>query len=127
MASSGGSGCGRERSNSGRKRKYKGQSDCGKNHKRIYLESRIFRSWLQAKFDAGYESCSDSDMFRLSCVSSKVSYIYRTRLIYILRTTYLSYISIYVFFCRTLKNMARRSSGPSGFSEQDLAAFVKCL
>ena len=37
------------------------QSDCGKNRKRIYLESRIFQSWLQAKFDAGYESCSDSD------------------------------------------------------------------
>ena len=61
MAISGGSGHGRERSNSGRKRKYDEQSDCGKNHKRIYLESRIFQSWLQAKFDAGYESCSDSD------------------------------------------------------------------
>ena len=32
-----------------------------KNHKRIYLESRIFQSWLQAKFDADCESCSDSD------------------------------------------------------------------
>ena len=61
MAGSGGSGHGRERSNSGRKRKYEDQSDCGKNHKGIYLESRIFQSWLQAKFDAGYESCSDSD------------------------------------------------------------------
>ena len=61
MASSGGSGHGRERSNFGRKRKYEGQSDCGKNHKRIYLESRIFHPWLQAKFDAGYQSCSDSD------------------------------------------------------------------
>ena len=37
------------------------QNDCGKNHKRIYLESRIFQSWLMTKFDAGYESCSDSD------------------------------------------------------------------
>ena len=61
MASSRGSGYGRERSNSGRKRKYEEQSDCGKNHKRIYLESRIFQLWLQVKFDAGYESCSDSD------------------------------------------------------------------
>ena len=61
MASSGGSGYGRERSNSGRKRKYEEQSDCGKNRKRIYLESRIFQSWLRAKFDARYESCSDSD------------------------------------------------------------------
>ena len=51
-----------KRSNSGRKRKYEEQSDCGKNHKRIYLESRIlFQSWLQAKFDAGYQSCSDSN------------------------------------------------------------------
>ena len=81
MAGSGGSGHGRERSNSGRKRKYEEQSDCGKNHKGIYLESRIFQSWLQAKFDAGHESCSDSDC---SCLSSKVSYVYITRLIYIL-------------------------------------------
>ena len=48
-----------ERSNSGRKRKE--QNDCGKNHKQIYLESRIFQSWLQTKFDASYEFCSDSD------------------------------------------------------------------
>ena len=60
MASSGGSGHGRERSNSGRKRKYEEQSDCGKNHKRIYLESRIFQSWLQATL-AGFESRSNSD------------------------------------------------------------------
>ena len=115
MAGSGGSGHGRERSNSGRKRKYEEQSDCGKNHKGIYLESRIFQSWLQAKFDAGYESCSDSDC---SCLSSKVSYVYVTRLIYILWTIYFTYISIYVFFYRTLENMARRSSGLSGFIEQ---------
>ena len=69
MAGSGRSEHGRERSNSGRERKYEEQSDCGKNHKGIYLESRIFQSWLQAKFDAGYESCSDSDC---SCLSSKV-------------------------------------------------------
>ena len=47
--SSGGYGHSGERSNSGRKRKYEEQNDCGKNHKRIYLESRIFQSWLQAK------------------------------------------------------------------------------
>ena len=70
MAGSGGSGHGRERSNSGRKRKYEEQSDCGKNHKGIYLESRIFQSGLRAKFDAGYESCSDSDC---SCLSSKAT------------------------------------------------------
>ena len=31
---------------------------------------------------------------------------------------YFTYISIYVFFCRTLENMARRSSGLSGLLEQ---------
>lgn len=35
-------------------------------HKRIYLKARIFHAWLQAKFDAGYEACSDSD-FALYC------------------------------------------------------------
>ena len=60
-SSSGGYGHSWERSNSGRKRKHEEQNDCGKNHKRICLESRIFQSWLQAKFDVGYESCSDSD------------------------------------------------------------------
>ena len=62
MASSSGEyGHSGERSNSGRKRKFEEQNDSGKNHKRIYLESRIFQLWLQAKFDGGYESCSDSD------------------------------------------------------------------
>ena len=60
-SSSGGYRHSGERSNAGRKRKYEEQNDCGKNHKRIYLESRIFQSWLQAKFNAGYESCSDRD------------------------------------------------------------------
>ena len=32
---------------------------------------------------------------------------------------YFTYISIYVFFCRTQENMARRSSGLSGFIEQE--------
>ena len=73
MASSRGSGHGREINNSGRKRKYKGQSNCGKNHKRIYVESRIFQSWLQAKFDAGCEYCSDSDFVaQLLIVEGKV-------------------------------------------------------
>ena len=34
---------------------------CMRNHKRFYVEERIFKLWLQAKFDAGYESFSDSD------------------------------------------------------------------
>ena len=32
-----------------------------KNHKRIYVEEKTFKLWLQAKFDAGYEPFSDSD------------------------------------------------------------------
>lgn len=31
-----------------------------RNHKRIYVEEQIFN--LQAKFDAGYESFSDSEL-----------------------------------------------------------------
>ena len=86
MASSGGSGHGRERSNSGRKRKYEEQSDCGKNHKRIYLESRIlkyfsrgFRQNLLLAMNLAATATS-----RLSCLPSKVSYVYITRMIYIL-------------------------------------------
>ena len=66
MASSnGGSGHGGKRINAGRKRKFEDQSVYKKawfkKHKRIYLENNIFQSWLQAKFAAGYEACSDSD------------------------------------------------------------------
>jgi len=64
MASSSG-GHREKRTNSGRKRKFEDQAEYKKawsrNHKRIYLENRIFRSWPQAKFDAGYEASSDSD------------------------------------------------------------------
>ena len=62
----------------------------------IYLESRIFQSWLQAKFDAGYESCSDSDFTaQLLIVEGK--------LIYILRTIYFTCISICVLLQDTGK------------------------
>lgn len=58
MAStSGGSGHSGKRINSGRKHK----KAWLRNHKRIYVEEKIFKLWLQAKFDAGYESFSDSD------------------------------------------------------------------
>ena len=44
---------------------FEDQSDykkvCFQNHKWIYLKSKTFQSWLQAKFDAGYAACSDSD------------------------------------------------------------------
>ena len=66
MASTnGGSGHGGKRNNSGRKRKFEDRGEYKKtwlrNHKRIYLEEKIFKSWLQAKYDVGYESSSDSD------------------------------------------------------------------
>ena len=32
-----------------------------RNHKHFYVEEKIFKLWLQEKFDAGYESFSDSD------------------------------------------------------------------
>ena len=58
MAStSGGSGHGGNRINSGQKRKveYRGvyKKEWMRNHKRIYVEEKIFKLWLQAKFDAG--------------------------------------------------------------------------
>ena len=66
MAStSGGSGHGGKRINSGQKRKveYRGvyKKEWMRNHKRIYVEEKIFKLWLQAKFDAGYESFNDSN------------------------------------------------------------------
>lgn len=33
-----------------------------RNHKRIHVEEKTFKLWLQEKFDAGYESFSDSDL-----------------------------------------------------------------
>ena len=57
MASSGGSGHGGKRSNSGRKRKVEDRGEYKKawlrNHKRIYVEEKIFKLWLQAKFEHG--------------------------------------------------------------------------
>ena len=65
MASSGGSGHGGKRINLGRKRKIEDRGEYKKawlrNHKRIYVEEKTFKLWLQAKFDAGYESFTDSD------------------------------------------------------------------
>ena len=60
-----GSGHGGKRINSGQKRKVEDRGEYKKewmrNHKRIYVEEKIFKLWLQAKFDAGYESFSDSN------------------------------------------------------------------
>ena len=65
--SSGGSGHGSKRINSAWKRKVEDRGEYKKawlrNHKRIHVcvEEKTFKLWLQAKFDAGYESFSDSD------------------------------------------------------------------
>ena len=65
MAYTGGSKHGGKRINSERKRKVEDRGECKKtwlrNHKRIYVEKKTFKLWLQAKFDAGYECFSDSD------------------------------------------------------------------
>ena len=64
MASTSGGGHGGKRKNSGRKRQFgevgEAKKQWSREHKRIYLENKIFQSWLQAKLIAGYESCSDS-------------------------------------------------------------------
>ena len=62
--SGGGGGHGGKRKNSGRKRIFRDSKEAKKEwercRKRIYLENNIFKSWLQAKFNAGYEACTDS-------------------------------------------------------------------
>ena len=67
MAStSGGSGHGGKRINSGRKRKFEDRGEFKKawlrKHKLIYVEEKIFKLCPQAKFDVGYESFSDSEL-----------------------------------------------------------------
>ena len=65
VAASGLGGHGGRRRNSGRKKsipdlkQYK--RDWFKNRQRIFLKNNIFRSWLSAKYEAGYECASDSD------------------------------------------------------------------
>ena len=68
VLTSGGSSTGRHsgrRNNSGRKKIYdSGSSRKGgweKCRQRIRLEQNIYKSWLEAKFEAGYGSSSDSD------------------------------------------------------------------
>ena len=57
------------RRNSGRKRKALTDrkeylKEWNNTHRRIYMKKRIFHAWLQAKFDAGYEACSDGNRHR---------------------------------------------------------------
>ena len=55
MAStSGGSRHGGKRVNSGHREEYK--KAWLRNYKRIYVEENIFKLWLKAKYDAGYDS-----------------------------------------------------------------------
>lgn len=67
MASTSGKGWGGKREGSGRKRKYgdkvdrkEAQKAWQRSHRRIYLETNIFQSWLHVKFLAGFETCSDN-------------------------------------------------------------------
>ena len=65
MAStSGDGGHGGKRRNSGRKKirfntPTRARKEWWKCHKRIYLEENIFKTWLESKFVAGYDGCSD--------------------------------------------------------------------
>ena len=52
---------GGKRNNSGRKRKYQGSENFNSQNRRIYLSLSIFWAWREAKNEAGYQRCSDSD------------------------------------------------------------------
>ena len=64
MASTSGGGHGGQRENSGQKRIFRDSKEAKMEwercRKRIYFETNILKSWLQAKFIAGYEACTDS-------------------------------------------------------------------
>ena len=65
MASTSGGAHGGSRRNSGRKKRYASQKDYRKvwegEHKRVYFNQNIFKSWKEAKVVAGYDKASDSD------------------------------------------------------------------
>ena len=71
IASTSGSGRGGKRKNSGQKRVLHDSEEAKKEwdrcHKRIYLETNIFKPWLQAKLIAGYEACTDSVSQHICC------------------------------------------------------------
>ena len=37
-------------------------------HKRIYLVNKIFKAWENAKIEAGYKHCGDSDFAVICCL-----------------------------------------------------------
>ena len=63
-STSGGSGHGGKRTNAGRKRIFssprRAKKEWEKKHKRIYVEEKIFKAWINAKFEAGYQNYTDS-------------------------------------------------------------------
>ena len=65
MASTSGGTHGGKRESSGRKRKFSSGSErkkaWDKGHKKIYLSMNIFKTWNDAKIEAGYQACSDDD------------------------------------------------------------------
>ena len=56
---------GGRRDSSGQKRKHQDnetrRKSWGSQRKRVYLLNNIFEAWKNAKVEAGYEQCSDSD------------------------------------------------------------------
>ena len=65
MATAPGATHGGKRKNSGRKRKYERSNSAqlvwNRQHKQIYVTLTIFKSWKDAKNEAGYGSSSDSE------------------------------------------------------------------
>jgi hypothetical protein len=56
---------GGKRDNSARKRKYPGSENFSSQNKRVYLSLSVFLAWREAKNEAGYQRCSDSDFASL--------------------------------------------------------------
>lgn len=52
---------GGKRDNSGRKRKYQDSENFSNQNRRVYLSLSVFQAWREAKNEAGYQKCSDSD------------------------------------------------------------------
>ena len=114
MASTSGGGRAGRRENSGRKKLFKSVSEkkreWERSRKRISLENNIFKSWIQAKHQAGYDSSSDSDfaahLLSLEYRRRQVDFIFFLvfHLFHLLSTTGFCTNDLY-FFC--LQGVAR--------------------
>ena len=81
MATAPGATHGGKRKNSGRKRKYERSNSAqlvwNRQHKQIYVTLTIFKSWKDAKNEAGYGSSTDSEF-----AAHLLSLEYRRRCVY---------------------------------------------